>query len=255
MYLEVILVLFVYFVLLFILGQILKDNSIVDIAWGFGFVVAAVYSYFRGGHIGELRATLVTLAVAIWGLRLTYHLAKRNIGKPEDFRYIKFRKNWGSSFVLIKAFFNVYFLQFVIMSIVSLPAIYGNINPNQNFVWFNYIGIALWALGFYFESVGDAQLKEFKKDPKNKGKIMDKGLWALTRHPNYFGDSAMWFGIFFMAVSGINGLWTIIGPAVMTFFIVFISGVRMLERKYKGNAKYDAYKEKTSAFIPMPPKK
>ena len=255
MYLEVIGVLFIYFVLLFILGQILKDNSIVDIAWGFGFVVAAVYSYIRGDYTGDLRATLVTAAVAIWGLRLTYHLAKRNIGKAEDFRYVNMRKRWGNSLYYIKAFFNVYFLQFAIMSVVSLPVIYGNTNPNQEFVWFNYIGIILWGIGFYFESVGDAQLKAFKKNPENKGKLMDKGLWALTRHPNYFGDSAMWFGIFFMAISGIDGLWTIVGPGLMTFFIVFVSGVRMLERKYEGRADYDAYKEKTSAFIPMPPKK
>lgn len=254
MYLEVLGVLFLYFFIIFIIGQIVKDNSIVDIGWGFGFVVAAVYTYIRGETF-EPRATLITIAIALWGLRLTYYLAKRNLGNGEDYRYVAMRKQWGTKFVLIKSFFHVYFLQFVVMSIVSLPVVYGNTNMDQSLAWFNYIGIALWLLGYFFETVGDAQLKAFKKDPKNKGKIMDKGLWALTRHPNYFGNSAMWFGIFLLAISSWSGLWTIIGPVVMTIFLIFISGVRMLEKKYKGRGDYDAYKERTSAFIPMPPKK
>lgn len=254
MYLEVLGVLFLYFFIIFIMGQIVKDNSIVDIGWGFGFVVAAAYTYIRGETFGQ-RATLITIAIALWGLRLTYHLARRNIGKGEDYRYIEMREKWGTKLVLVKSFFHVYFLQFVVMSVVSLPVVYGNTNSNQSLAWFNVIGIVLWAIGYFFEVVGDAQLKRFKKNHRNKGKIMDKGLWALTRHPNYFGDSAMWFGVFLIAISSWGGLWTIVGPVVMTIFLVFISGVRMLEKKYKGRKDYDAYKLRTSAFIPMPPKK
>lgn len=253
MYLQVLGVLFIYFFILFILGQVLKDNSIVDIGWGFGFVVAAVYSYISSQTF-ELRGSIITIFICLWGLRLTYHLAKRNIGKPEDYRYVEMRKRWGNKFPAVKAYFNVYFLQFAIMTIVSLPVVYGNSNLDQELKWFNYVGVIIWVIGYYFEVIGDAQLKKFKKDPKNKGKLMDKGLWALTRHPNYFGDSTMWFGIFFIAISSWSGIWIIVGPALMTFFLVFVSGVRMLEKKYKDRSDYAAYQLKTSSFIPRLPK-
>lgn len=253
MYLETLIVLFIYFFIIFIIGQIIKDNSIVDIGWGSGFVISALYNFFRNPDSG-LKGIVITAAIVIWGSRLTYHIAKRNIGKPEDFRYVNMRKRWGENYALLKAFLNVYFLQFVIQYIVTLPVIYGN-SSNQNLMWYNWIGLSLWILGFFFESYGDYQLKQFKKDPANKGKLMDQGLWALTRHPNYFGDSAMWFGIFFMAVSELAGIWIIVGPSLMTFFLVFVSGVKMLEKKYVGRADYDDYKRRTSAFIPWFPKK
>lgn len=253
MYLDTLIVLFLYFVLIFIIGQVLKDNSIVDIGWGSGFVLSAVYTYLRNPYSG-LKGTLITAAIVIWGCRLTYYIGKRNIGKPEDYRYVEMRQRWGDKYVLIKAFLNVYFLQFAIQYIVSIPVIYGN-SGNQEIRWFNYIGILLWLTGFYFEAYGDYQLKQFKKNPANKGLLMDKGLWSLTRHPNYFGDSTMWFGIFLMAISDISGLWIIIGPSLMTFFLVFVSGVRMLEKKYIGREDYELYKKKTSAFIPWFPNK
>ena len=115
--------------------------------------------------------------------------------------------------------------------------------------------MALWGLGFFFESVGDAQLKRFKKNPANKGKLMDQGLWALTRHPNYFGDAAMWLGIFFIAVTHISGIWTLIGPLVMAYFLRNVSGAKLLEKKYEGRIDYDAYKQRTNMFFPWFPKK
>ncbi len=253
MYFETLLVLFVFFFIIFIVGQILKDNSIVDIGWGSGFVLSAVYTFLRNPDSG-LKGILITSAIIIWGTRLTYHIAKRNIGKPEDYRYVNMRKRWGTKFVLIKAFLNVYFLQLAIQYVVTQPVIYGN-TTLQEMKWFNFIGVGLWMVGFFFEAYGDYQLKEFKKKPENKGKLMDKGLWALTRHPNYFGDSTMWFGIFFIAITDLNGLWTIVGPSLMTFFIVFVSGVKMLEKKYIGREDYEAYKKRTNAFIPWLPKK
>lgn len=252
MYFEDLIVLFLFFLLFFILGQIKKDNSIVDIAWGLGFVVSAGYTFLRNSDIG-LKGILITLCITIWGLRLTYHIAKRNIGKPEDYRYVAMRKRWGSRFVLLKAFLNVYLLQMVIQYIVTLPVIYGN-TTKQELSWYNWLGLVLWGIGFFFEAMGDYQLKQFKKNPLNKGKLMDRGLWSLTRHPNYFGDSAMWFGIFLMAITDIKGIWIIIGPCLMTLFLVFVSGVRLLEQKYKGRADYEAYKQKTSAFLPWFPK-
>lgn len=252
MYLETFIILLIFFVTIFVLGQILKDNSIVDIGWGSGFVLSAVYTYIRNPESG-VKGALITLAIVIWGSRLTYHIGKRNIGKPEDFRYVAMRKKWGDKYALLKAFLNVYFLQLVIQYVVTLPVIYGN-SGKQELQWFNLIGIVLWCVGFFFEAYGDYQLKQFKKDPSNKGKLMDKGLWALTRHPNYFGDSAMWFGIFFIAITDFSGLWIIVGPSLMTFFLVFVSGVKMLEKKYKGREDYEAYKKRTNAFIPWLPK-
>ncbi len=253
MFLEVFIVLFIYFCIVFLVGQILKDNSIVDIAWGFGYVIGAVYSYMRGETLA-VKATVITVAIVIWGLRLTYHIGKRNIGKPEDFRYVNMRKRWGDKFPTLKAFTNVYMLQFIIMYVVSMPVIHGNSTVFQNIRWYNSIGILLWGVGFFFESVGDAQLKRFKRNPDNKGKLMDQGLWSLTRHPNYFGDSMMWIGIFFVAVSGWSSVWIAIGPALMTFLLVFVSGVRLLEKKYEGRADYEEYKKRTSSFFPWPKK-
>lgn len=253
MYLETFIVLLIFFFTMFILGQILKDNSIVDIGWGLGFVLSAVYIFFKTPESGT-KGMIITIAIVIWGMRLVYHIGKRKIGKPEDFRYVNMRKKWGDKFVLIKAFLNVYFLQLVIQFIVTLPVIYGN-TTSQNLLWFNYIGVVLWIIGFFFESYGDYQLKQFKKKPENKGKLMDKGLWSLTRHPNYFGDCAMWFGIFFVAITNISSLWIVIGPSLMTYLLVFVSGVKMLEKKYKDREDYESYKKRTNAFIPWFPKK
>jgi steroid 5-alpha reductase family enzyme len=140
-------------------------------------------------------------------------------------------------------------LQLAVQYVVTIPVMYAH-STYQGMTWFNYIGIALWAIGFYFESVGDYQLKQFKKNPANKGKLMDTGLWGITRHPNYFGDAAMWFGIFFIAISDLSSLWIVVGPGFMAFFLRFVSGVRMLEKKYEGREDFEAYKLRTNAFIP-----
>ncbi len=252
MYLETFLLLLGFFILVFIIGQITKDNSIVDIAWGSGFVLSAVFNYLLGPY-HNFRGLIIMICISVWGLRLTYHIAKRNLGKPEDYRYINMRKKWGTKFVLWKAFINVYLIQMLIQYVVTLPVVYGN-QSKQEFQWFNWIGIGLWGIGFFFESFGDYQLKQFKKNPQNKGKLMDQGLWSLTRHPNYFGDSAMWFGIFILAIDSVAGLWIIVGPALMTYFLVFVSGVKLLEKKYEGRQDFEAYKKRTSAFIPWFPK-
>ena len=253
MYLETFLLLLGYFLLIFIIGQVTKDNSIVDIAWGSGFVISAIYNFFRSSD-HAIRGMLIMICIMVWGLRLTYHIAKRNLGKPEDYRYVNMRKKWGKQFVLLKAFMNVYLIQMLIQYIVTLPVIYGN-KVTQDLKWYNWSGILLWGIGFFFEAFGDYQLKNFKKDPKNKGKLMDRGLWSLTRHPNYFGDSAMWFGIFLLAIDQVSGLWIITGPALMTYFLVFVSGVKLLEKKYEGRQDFETYKKRTSAFIPWFPKR
>lgn len=254
MYLEVLILLLSYFFIIFIIGQIKKDNSIVDMAWGAGFVLVAIFTFFRSGIFG-LKGILITLFITIWGSRLTYHIAKRNLGKAEDYRYVEMRRKWGDKFVRLKAFINVYFLQCIILYIVSMPVIYGNTSMKVNFKWLNLLGIFLWGIGFFFESVGDYQLKIYKRKPENKGKIMDQGLWAYTRHPNYFGDSAMWWGIFLISIDSFTGIWIAMSPILMTYLLVFVSGVKLLEEKYEGRPEYEEYKKRTSSFIPWFPKK
>lgn len=253
-YWQILLVLLVYFTILFIIGQLKKDNSIVDIGWGLGFVIVGWFSFSFGGG-GSDKRLLLTGLVTVWGLRLAYHIGKRNWGKPEDYRYVKMRQRWGKHFPRLKAYLNVYILQLGIMYIVSLPVIYGNAATKPQFIWLSWLGIGVWTIGFLFESIGDYQLKRFKANPANRGKICDRGLWAYTRHPNYFGDATMWWGLFLIAVNDWSGGWTAIGPALMTYFLIFVSGAKLLEKKYAGRKDYEQYKTRTSGFFPLPRKK
>ncbi len=248
------LILLGFFILVFILGQILKDNSIVDSFWGPSFLVVALSTYLLGPDPG-LRSLVLTAMVTVWALRLFFYITVRNWGRPEDFRYVKMRKRWGTHLALLKAFLNVYILQGVLSYIIGLPIINTNSSSLQELTWISYVGIAIWVIGFLFEVVGDAQLKAYKAKKENKGKIFTQGVWAYTRHPNYFGESAMWFGIFFVSVAELNDLFFIISPLIMTLLLLFVSGVPMLEKKYEGRADFEAYKKKTSKFFPWFPNK
>lgn len=254
MYIKVAIVIFIYFNAVFILGQVLKNNSIVDSFWGPGFLVVALFTFFTTEYMG-LRTIAITSLVTLWSVRLFFHITVRNWGKPEDFRYINFRKKWGTNFALLKAYLHVYMLQGVLLFIVSLPIIAANSSYNQDLSWISYIGIGIWLIGYYFEVLGDKQLKDFLGDPKNKGKLMTSGLWAYTRHPNYFGEATMWWGIFLISISVPGSLYGIISPILITYLLLFVSGVPLLEKKYKNHPEWKEYEEKTSIFIPMPPKK
>lgn len=253
-FLQVAIVLFSYFLIIFVIGQVIKDNSIVDIGWGLGFVIVAIYTFFWSSQF-QARQIIVTLLVAFWGLRLAYHVGRRNIGKPEDFRYVNMRKAWGNRLVWLKAFFQVYFLQFTLMFIISTTITKINTSVNGQLIILDYIGVGIWVIGYIFEVVGDAQLKHFIKKPENKGKIIESGLWKYTRHPNYFGEATMWWGIFILALGVKQSFWTIISPITITFFLLFVSGVPMLEKKYKDRPDFIEYKKRTSMFIPWFPKK
>jgi steroid 5-alpha reductase family enzyme len=229
-------------------GQILKNNSIVDIVWGLGFVIVAWYTFFRGNQ--SMNALLATSLVTIWGLRLTYHIGKRNIGKPEDFRYINFRKKWGNHFALLKAFLHVYMLQMLMLLFISTSFINNNYKSNQELVATSFVGLLVWLFGFYFEAVGDAQLKAFVSDKKNKGQLMTSGLYKYTRHPNYFGEATMWWGIFIIGLNAPNSWWTVLGPITITILVRFVSGVPMLEKKYGDRVDFKLYASKTNIFIP-----
>jgi len=241
----------------------IKNHSIIDIFWGPGFVVVAVVTYLMsGGAIFDLESgddtrRLVVLALtAAWGLRLGLYIGRRNLGHGEDPRYTRLlaSRKGGSLFAfLIK---QIYGMQGVLIVLVSLPVQFAMYESEPLGV-IGWIGVAVWAIGFCFEAVGDWQLARFKADPANEGKIMDRGLWAWTRHPNYFGDSCVWVGLFLLALGHWAGFITIIAPIVMTKLLVSYSGKKLLEkgmRRKRGEA-YERYIESTSGFFPLPPKR
>jgi len=240
--------------LLWLISLAIKDSSIVDIFWGLGFVIIALtYATQTGGDSGR-RLVVVALVVA-WGVRLSAHLARRNLGKGEDFRYAAWRKQYGSIWWW-RSYFHVFLLQGVILWLVSAPLLAAMLPSSPPALTFlDGLGIAVWALGFFFEAVGDYQLTAFKSNPANKGKVLNIGLWRFTRHPNYFGDATQWWGFYLIALAA-GGWWTIFSPLFMTYLLLKVSGVAMLETSLKQRKpEYAEYIRKTSAFIPMPPKK
>lgn len=247
------LLLLLFFTILFVVAQILKNNAIVDSFWGPSFLLVAVYTLLASTEPG-IRSYVLTAMVLIWALRLFFYITVRNWNKPEDYRYIDMRKRWGTSFPMLKAYLNVFVLQGVLSYIVGLPIISTNTSSVQSLTMINYIGIILWIIGFLFETIGDQQLKTFKSKNENKGKLMTEGLWAYTRHPNYFGESAMWWGIFLVSLAGLSNLLFIVSPIIMTLLLLYVSGVPLLEKKYKDREDFKAYTRRTNKFFPWFPK-
>jgi steroid 5-alpha reductase family enzyme len=242
----------VYMVLWFFASIALRRNDVADVAWGGGFIIAALAAMVSVGGI-TYRALLVAALVFLWGIRLALHIGFRNKGKGEDARYRKWREEWGK-FVVIRSFFQIFILQGVLLFVISLPVIRSITSHDTPFTLIDFLGTAVWLTGFLFEAVSDWQLLLFKKDPANKGKIITTGLWRYSRHPNYFGEVTLWWGIYLIAIAVPGGWMTIIGPMTITILILGVSGIPMLEKKYEGNAEFDEYKRRTSAFFPMPPK-
>ncbi len=237
-----------------IVSVLVKNASIVDIVWGAGFAITSwVLALIVDGNDG--RQLLLAIMVGLWGTRLALYLAKRNIGHGEDWRYKAMRKKAGASFPL-RSLVTVFGLQGALMWIVSLPVQFGNGDSTPGVGPIAVMGIMVWLVGFGFEVIGDAQLARFKKDPNNAGKVLDTGLWSLTRHPNYFGDALLWWGIGIVGAETGSGVIGFIGPVVMTFFLMRVSGVPMLERSLsKRREGYAEYIARTSSFVPRPPKK
>jgi steroid 5-alpha reductase family enzyme len=244
------LLIFGYVTLWFIVSLIKKRNDVADIAWGLGFIAVCVY-LFATQPVNPISA-LVYALVTLWGLRLAVHIGLRSTGKAEDFRYKKWREEWGD-FFLIRSYLQVYILQGFFMLLIALPILIAGIAPPQYISPFTVIGGVMWGIGFAFEAIGDYQLSVFIKTKKDKNDIMQTGLWRYTRHPNYFGEVLLWWGIFIITLPLQNGFWGIISPLTITFLLIFVSGIPMLEAKYKDNAAFEAYKRRTSAFFPMPP--
>jgi steroid 5-alpha reductase family enzyme len=243
----------VYMTLLFGLALAVKDNSIADIGWGIGFILVAVGTLFLGGEY-VARQILVTVLVLIWGLRLSTHIYVRHRGKGEDPRYKKWREEWGKHFVL-RSYLQVFVLQGFFMLLISLPVIIVNTVENEALAWPDWMGLAVWAVGFTFEAMGDYQLSQFVNDPANRGRIIDVGLWRYTRHPNYFGEVTQWWGIFIIAARVPYGWIGLIGPLTITLLILKVSGIPMLEKRFEGNPEWEAYKRRTSVFLPWFPKR
>lgn len=246
----------IYVTLVWLLSLALKNASIIDIFWGPGFAVLAIaYAILSDdGYSG--RQTLVIALVCVWSLRLGAHILTRNAGHGEDYRYVKMREHAGDAFWW-RSLVTVFFLQGALLWIISAPLLVAvHSDEPDGFAITDYIGAAVWAIGFFFEAVGDFQLVRFKSNPENKGKVMDRGLWRYTRHPNYFGDALLWWGYFIIAAGTPWGFATVFGPVIMTFMLLRVSGVAMLERTIgRRRPGYDEYIRRTSAFIPMPPKR
>jgi steroid 5-alpha reductase family enzyme len=240
------LVICLYMTIVFILALIRKDNSIVDVAWGIGFIIVAIYSLIQSGEV-DLRKMVVTLLVLLWGMRLSFHIMVRNSGKGEDFRYKAWRNTWKWFF--LRSFFQVFMLQGFFMLIISSPVWFINASSGGKLGIWDSLGLMIFGAGFMLEVVADYQLAEFKKVPENKGRIITSGLWAMSRHPNYFGEALLWWGISLYALSFPDGWYTMIGPLILTLLLRFVSGVPMLERKYENHPDWADYKAKTAPLF------
>ena len=241
-------VIWLYMTILFFLALIRKDNSIVDIFWGLGFIVVAAFSLVRSGNF-NIQTIVMNLMVLLWGLRLSIHIFIRNRGKGEDFRYKAWRDTW--KYFVLRSYFQIFILQGIFMMIVSSPVYFVNQYSDGVFHINDYIGIILFLTGFYFEAVSDWQLFRFTKNPGHKGKIITTGLWSISRHPNYFGEALIWWGIGFFSLSYYQGWLLLIGPVTITLLLRFVSGVPMLEKKYQNNPDWKEYRQKTAAFVPF----
>ncbi|MFT5883854.1 MAG: steroid 5-alpha reductase family enzyme [Arcticibacterium sp.] len=239
---------------LWLVSLALKDSSIIDIFWGFSFVLMSVYYFRESGNYESFDYIFLFMCI-LWGSRLTFYLGIRNMGKPEDFRYQQFRKEGGINYWWI-SFFRVFLLQGILVWILSSIFFVAYESAVESLKWIHILGIVVWIIGIFFETAGDAQLKKFKSNPENKGKVLNTGLWALTRHPNYFGDAMVWWGFYLFGFAISHSIVFIAMPMLMTFLLRRVSGVAMLENTLKKTKPgFEEYCKKTPAFYPFIGKK
>lgn len=251
LFVEIILLLRSYATLIFLVSIVKKRNDIADIARGIGYILICGYLLWTQAYTSRLR--LVSLLVLIRWTRLALHIYLRNRQRTEDFRYAQRRKEWWSTFYL-RSYLQVYLLQAFFLLLIISPIIIISTHSQSALNFLDYIGVLLWCIWFFFEAVGDRQLVQFSKKPTNKGHIMQTGLRKYTRHPNYFGEVTLrwWIGI--IALSSPLGGWWLVWPLSISRLILYVSGIPMLEKKYASNQEYISYKQKTSPFLPQPPK-
>lgn len=229
-----------------------RDVSVIDIFWGPGFVLAAWLYRFEGPP-PEPRQWLQLVLVTLWGLRLGGYILWRNAGKGEDYRYRQMREKHGESFRFI-SLGTVFLLQGTLILLISAPLLVTQAQSvPARWRWSDVLGLVLWLVGFFFEAVGDAQMARFKADSHNRGKVMHRGLWRYTRHPNYFGDACQWWGLFCFALAAPGGLWALPAPVLMSWLLLKVSGVALLEKTItERRPEYREYIETTNAFFPGP---
>lgn len=242
--------------ILWLVSVRIKNASIIDIFWGPACAFGAVATFLRIDGSSPRDIVLLAL-VAVWAARLAFHLARRNLGHGEDYRYQAMRKKQGTDAAFARwSLVFIFGLQGLIAWFVSLPVQLGQLGPDKPLGALGVVGVLIFAIGAGFEAVGDAQLRAFKADPSNKGRLMTKGLWSWTRHPNYFGDAAVWTGMAVIALEGPYGWAAVLSPFVMAHFLVNVSGKAMLERSMtKRYPEYEEYRRRTSGFFPLPPKR
>lgn len=248
LYNESALVLICFLHLAFLVAAVSKDNSWADVAWGLGFVAVACYTHWRSPHPGS---GLLLVLTALWGVRLSGYLFLRKLQRPgEDWRYARWRKAWGRR-ALLRGYLQVFLLQGFFLWLIAVPLW---LRPGGSFGhWIQWIGLGIWMLGFFWEAVADRQLARFKRDVANKGRIMRSGLWRYSRHPNYFGEILVWWGIFIIVLPWGQWMIYLVSPVVVTWLLARVSGVPMLESKYRENPEYRDYVSKTPALIPFLP--
>lgn len=245
--------------LTFFVAAWIKRNDLADTAWGLGFVAAAIGAVIFKSQdalfsLGS-NEKLLLICLGLWAFRLAYYITLRTFSHShEDARYQKMRDGWGQQW-LIKSYLIVFVLQGSLLLLVVSPIIAAIDRSPTEIDTRSLIGFLVWLVGFTFETVSDFQLKKFKQDPANKGRIMDQGLWAWSRHPNYFGEVTLWWGLYIISSSGVSGLWFIFSPVLMTYLILKFSGVSMLEGLMESRPGFKEYQQRTSRFFPWPPKK
>jgi steroid 5-alpha reductase family enzyme len=246
----------VAFALTLVVARATGRHSVVDVTWGLGFVAVALVAYLLSGVLGTgdagVRAVVLAL-VALWGLRLAIYIVWRNRGKGEDPRYAEMLgDDHAPGAVTATVLRKVYLPQAGVMLVVSLPVLAAMVRTST-VLPVVLVGAVLWLVGVVCEGVGDAQLAAFKADPANKGRILDTGLWRYTRHPNYFGDACVWWGIFLVAAGHPLALVSVVGPLLMTYLLVNVTGKELTERAMSDRPGYAEYVRRTSGFVPLPP--
>lgn len=232
-----------------------RNVTVVDALWGMGFVMIAWITAAAGGGY-TLRALLLALLASLWGVRLSVYMLWRSHGKGEDPRYGSWRREYGDRFWWV-SLFNVFLVQALFLWVMSLAMQYGQMaRTPAALTWRDLLGVTIWSIGFVFETVGDWQLARFKADPSNSGKVMDRGLWAYTRHPNYFGEALIWWGVWLIVSSTPNSWWTLISPVLITITLLKITGIALTEKTIlEKKTAYRDYMDRTSAFFPWFPKR
>lgn len=236
---------------LWVVSLLREDTSIVDPFWGPGFALVTVAYLVVDGRFSD-RGVLTLVLVTLWAVRLGYHLLRRNLREGEDARYRKWREEGGTAWP-IRSLFTVFWLQAVLLWLVSMPLL-GSVRSAAPLGPVDLVGTGVFLVGLAIESLADLQLTRFRSDPANRGRVLDSGLWRYSRHPNYFGEFVLWWGLWLVAVGG-GAYWTVAGPLLLTFLLLRVSGVKLLERSLEeAKPEYAEYVRRTSTFVPWPPK-